>query len=65
MYALHIVQRMYVGSPYVCYFLNTLWVIPGCTRYPLDHCAKTTGRTLRLPNVCCSIRESVANFPNK
>jgi hypothetical protein len=61
-YALQIVHRTYVGPPDVRYFLNTLWVIPGRTRQPLDQCAQTTGRTLGLPDVRCSVRELVADF---
>ena len=45
---------MYVGPLDVCYFWNTLWIIPGHMRYPLDHYAKTTERTLGLPDIRCS-----------
>jgi hypothetical protein len=34
--------RTYVGPPDVRYFLNTLWIIPGRTRQPLNHWARTT-----------------------
>jgi hypothetical protein len=46
-------------------FWNTIWVMPGHTRHPLDHCTRTTGRMLGLPEVRYSVRELVANFPNK
>jgi hypothetical protein len=52
-------QQMYAT------FRNTFWVIPGCMRHPLDYCAKTTERTLGLPDSRCSIRELVANFSYK
>ena len=58
-------RQMYVGPLDVRYFWNILWIILGRTRHPLDHCAKTTGFTLGLPDVRCSIRELVANFPYK
>jgi hypothetical protein len=44
---------------------DTLLVVPGRTRHPLDQCAKTIGRTLGLPDVRCSVRELVANFSYK
>jgi hypothetical protein len=66
------IVRMYDGgppdacsansTPDVCYFLYTLWVIPGRTRYPLNQHAKTTRRTLGLLNIRCSVRELVADF---
>jgi hypothetical protein len=34
-----------VGPPDVRYFLITLWIIPGCMGQPLNHWARTTGRT--------------------
>jgi hypothetical protein len=43
-------------------FWKTLWIIPEHTRHPLDQCAQTTGRTLGLPDVCCFVRELVADF---
>jgi hypothetical protein len=58
-------QRTYVGPPDVRYYWDTLSVILGCMRRPLDHCAKTTGRTLGLPDVHCSVRELVTNFSYK
>jgi hypothetical protein len=61
-YALQIVHWTYVGPPNVRYFLNTLWVIPGRTRHPLDQCAQTTGCTLGLPNISYFVRELVADF---
>jgi hypothetical protein len=56
---------MYVGPPDVRYFLNTLWIISRRTRYFLDHCARTTERTLGLPNVRRFDRELVADFSYK
>jgi hypothetical protein len=44
-------------------FWDTLWVMPRRTRHLLDHCAKTTRRTIGLLDVCCSVRELVVNFP--
>jgi hypothetical protein len=38
-------RRMYVEPPDICYFLNTLWIILGRTRQPLNHWARTTERT--------------------
>jgi hypothetical protein len=35
----------YAGPLDLRYFLNTLWIIPGCTRQPLNHWTRTTGRT--------------------
>jgi hypothetical protein len=46
-------------------FLKTLWIIRECTRHSLDHCARTSGRTLGLLDVRKSDRELVADFPYK
>jgi hypothetical protein len=56
---------MYVGPPDVHYFFNILWVISRRMRHSLDYCARTTGRTLGLPNVRLSDKELVADFPYK
>jgi hypothetical protein len=55
------------GGDHLMYatFWSTLWVIPGRMRHPLNQCAKTTGRTLGLPDVRCSVRELVTNFSYK
>jgi hypothetical protein len=37
--------RTYVGPSNVRYFLNTLWLIHGRTRQPLDRWTRNTGRT--------------------
>jgi hypothetical protein len=69
-YALQIVQWMYVGPPDLRYFLEYLlgntWMYktpfgPMCK----DHWtfARIAGRPLGLPDVRCSVRELMANFP--
>jgi hypothetical protein len=61
-YALQIVHQTYMGPSDVRYFLNTLWVILGHMKHLLDQYTQTTGHTLGLPKVRCSVRELVADF---